>query len=186
MHGQQPQLAIRARKQPQLHAAAHVVVQRKRLQIRSAGEGQTATNGEAIVLYRDAAREAELVIREQQPRGVRAVDLLQCHHIRAEFTRVAAHRRDVFAAARHVVGDVAGNRTAGTVPGRIGRRAGRRERAQRFRFHEPFEVPGGELELGESRLGAGRSERKSQGKKNGAHEHARHYLTDELLPALLG
>ncbi len=88
-----------------------------------------------------------------------SVDFLQRDDVGIERARVAAQRGDVFVAARQLVRDIAGHGAARTVTRRIRRRAGWRQRPQRFRFHEPLEIPGGEFQLAGPARGRSRARR---------------------------
>jgi len=145
--GQQAQLLSRRREQPNFHAAPHIVIERNVPEFRTAGKRHAATDGEAVVLHRDAPRKAELVVRKYQPRGFGAVDFLQRDDIGIQRARVPAQRRDVLAAARQLVRDFAGHGATRAVTRGIRRHAGRRQCPQRFRFHEPLEIPGGEFQF---------------------------------------
>ena len=173
MHRQQPQFLRGAWKQPQLDATAHVIGERQIGEVGSTGKWQAAANREAIVLHRDATREAELIVGEHQPRGLGAVHFLQRDDVGIQSAGVPAQRGDVFAAARELMRDIAGHGTPRAIARRVRRRAGGCQRAQRFRRHEPFEIPGGDLEFGGSGVREG-CERQQHG-DGSALFHARDY-----------
>ena len=147
MHREQAHFLRAAGIQAQLDTPAHVVAHRQIGEVGRACERQTAPDCKAIVLYRDASREAEPVVGEHEPRRFRTIHFLQRDDVGIERARMPLQRGDVFVASCELVRDVARHRAPCAIPRRIRGRARGRQGSQSLGCHEPFEIPGGDLEF---------------------------------------